>query len=90
MKTMSYFTETMRCVKNEEKGKARDVLTKFLNNTPLEELQEITRESNRGSEILAMRSNSAFIEPFIEAERTNSEPFGKWISDFSRSWNLLN
>ena len=91
MRKMAYFTEAMRTCRNQEKEKAVKTLKNFLKNTSFEELETITRESSRGAEIMALKSNPALIEPFIKAEEAdNSVPFGEWISNFSRSWNLLN
>ena len=89
MKKMSYFTEVMRICKVEEKGKAIEVLNKFLKNTSFTELKEITRESRRGAELVAMKTNPALVGPFVETI-DKSESFHEWISNFSRSWNLLN
>ena len=92
MRSLAYFTETMRSLyrDNQDKGEAVKALTNFLKNPSQSDLEEITKESKRGAELLALKTNPGLVEGFIRSLDTTSIGFREWISSYSRSWALLN
>ena len=90
---LAHFTEVMRNLyfcKEEETDKAIKALSNFLKQISLSDLKEITRESQKGSTLLVLKSNPEWIEGFVRNLNTGDNDFCQWISGYSRSWALLN
>ena len=93
MLSYAYFTETMRQVYSCEKtgkNKAIKALKNFLSKISRSDLEEITRESEKGAELQALKTNPALVEGFIRSLDVSNISFHEWVSSYSRSWALLN
>lgn len=93
LKKLAYFTESMRKVYfREEEGidKAARALTNFLEKISRDDLEQITRESEKGAELVALKTNPGLVESFIKSLDTSNIGFHEWVSSYSRSWALLN
>lgn len=91
LKKLAYFTETMRrtyCMaEQKESGNGKD-LTRFLKNISISDLKEIA-DGPDGAILLTMKKNPRWVTYFTSNIDTTLE-FRDWVSNFSRSWNLLN
>ena len=93
MRSLAYFTETMRKVyfrKEEGMDKAVKALKNFLKQISPSDLEEITQESENGAVLVALKTTPGLVEGFIRSLDTTSIGFREWISSYSRSWALLN
>ena len=93
MQNLAYFTEAMRkvysMVKRGEYSDAAMALNTFLEMISVSDLQEITSESRNGRDLIKMKKNPLLIV-FLLFNIPTEITFEEWISNFSRSWTLLN
>ena len=92
MENLAYFTEAMQTahrMAKTEKEKAVNVLSRFLKEMSMSDLEKITQDSKRGAELMAMKTNPSLVDGFVESIDT-AMSFRDWIASYSRSWLLLN